>query len=740
MWTPRRIIKGFSVLTLCLLLGPATLFVTIVSGFIFMDLPRNLPDPSPTLPSQPTKLLDIDGNQIADLRRFDQNIPVKQEDIPEILKQALISAEDRSFYDHGGVDPRGTLRALWADITHGEVVQGGSTITQQYVKKAYVGEEQTVTRKLREAVVATQVDRQMSKDEIIWRYLDIVYMGDGSYGVGAAAQSYFRKSVKDLNASEAATLVGVIPAPSAWAPRDNPEQAEVRRVLVLDQMHNEGYLDDQQYEEAKAAKLFLEGSGEPEGPVTRVHPQEKAQAQYPYFVDYVRRYLVAKFGEDTVYTGGLSVQTTMSPALQAQAEKTIGDTLNGTSAPLDMSLVAVEPPTGYVKALVGGRDFSKAQVNLALGGCPPKPSNANGPIEVQVEPTCWHEKTVTGGGTGRQPGSSFKPFVLTAAYEVGIQPTTTYNGPPAWSPPGCTGSQCVINNYEGGAGGTVNLKQATAESLNTVYAPLIRDVGSKENGKPAQGFIHTAEIAKKMGVTSAYYAQGFHQVSGAYALGTIDVSPLDMAASYGVYANRGLRQPATPVVKVVDAQGNVLEDNTNREPQRVLEENVADNVTDALRTVITEGTARSGNIGRPAAGKTGTSENYSNAWFVGYTPTLSTSVWMGYSDTPRTINYKGNRRVAGGGIPTQTWKKFMDGALKDVPVTDFSQPAPIQAPARDVLGGPTVQQSIRPAQQRRPIDTPTGDYNRVQGGVQAATPPTTAPPASAAGTAPAAGQ
>lgn len=728
----RQALRGFSLVTMAVLTVPATVFACVVGGFVFLPLPAQLPEPRPTLPSQATRVYDIDGKEIAVLRRREQNVPVSKEDIPQVLKNAVVAAEDRSFYRHGGVDPRGTLRALSADLRNQSAVQGGSTITQQYVKLAYVGEERTISRKVREAILASQLDRQTDKDEILYRYLSIIYLGDGAYGVGAASESYFRKPVRELNVSEAATLVGVIPAPSARAPRQNLESAEARRKQVLGQMLEVGSLTQPEHDDAVARPLWLEGEGDPPaGPVTTVYNERRSETQFPYFVDYVRRYLVAKYGDDRVFTGGLRVQTTLSPALQAEAEKTVDEALRGTSAPLEMALVAVEPPTGYVKALVGGRDFTKAQVNLALGGCPGRPidGRTKQPMAVQVEPTCWSAPTVRGGGTGRQPGSAFKPFVLAAAYEAGIQPSTIYAAPSTYSPPGCRGSSCVVGNYEGEVFGSVDLKKATASSINTVYAPLIRDVGTKLNGRVVSGFVRTSEVAKKLGITSSYYAEGFHQTGGQYSLGTIDVSPLDMAAAYGVFANRGLRQEATPVVKVVDGEDRVLEDNTSREPVRVLDEAVSDNVTDALRGVVEDGTARrEGQIDRPAAGKTGTSENYTNAWFVGYTPTLSTSLWMGYSDKPRTINYRGNSRVAGGSVPTRTWRQFMEDAVRDVPVTDFSQPAPIRAPAPDVLSVPTVSTQpppIRPNGSRERKNTPKGDFDRTESGAGPVAAPTT---------------
>ena len=713
----RQVFRGFSLATLLVLTLPVAIFVCIVGGFVFLPLPANLPTPRATLPSQGTQVYDASGNQIALIRRYDQNIPVAQTDIPSIMKEATVASEDKNFYKHKGIDVRGTLRAFWADLRNDKTVQGGSTITQQYVKLAYTNRERTVTRKIREAVLASQLDRQTDKEQILYKYLSAVYFGDGTYGVGAASQSYFRVPVNQLNASEAATLVGVIPAPSAWAPRENLDQAEARRKEVLGKMLAQKYVTQAQYDDAIAHPLWLESEGTPPGPVTMVYNEQAPQAQFPYYVDYVKRYLIAKYGSDAVYQGGLRVQTALDPNLQQQAEATVANTLKGTSAPLDMSLVSVEPQTGYVRALVGGRDFAKAQVNLALGGCPTRPP-AN--VKVQVEPTCWHTPSVTGGGTGRQPGSSFKPFVLATAYSEGMSPSKYYSDPSVYSIPDCRGSSCTIHNSEGESRGPISIKEAMAYSLNTVYAPLIRDVG----------FTQTAETAKKLGLDDAWYSQTIHSTSGTYALGVIDVSPLEMASAYGVFADGGLRQVATPVVKAVDATGKVLEDNSDRQPTRALDKAVADNVTDALRGVVDHGTAAGHvNIGRPVAGKTGTTESFGDAWFVGYTPSLSTSVWMGYSDYVHTINYKGNRQVYGGTVPADTWTAYMKQALANVPVTDFSQPAPISSVNKDALtvAGPTTIPPIAPQVTRKPTPTPTGDYDQTSGGTQTvATPPTTA--------------
>jgi penicillin-binding protein 1A len=683
----RRIFRAVAVFLLSAIAVPIATGTTVVAAFIFLPLPATLPEPKPGVESRITRVYDVDRNEIAIFREFEQSIPVQRGDIPLHLKQAVVAVEDRNFYTHGGVDVRGTFRAFWADVRNQRFVQGGSTITQQYVKNAYTGRRRTLVRKVREAVLAAQLDRQVDKDEILFRYLSTIYLGDGAYGVGAASESYFRKPVSQLTLSEAALLAGVIPAPSRYTPRGNPAGAEAKRRFVLQRMHQLGYITFEQLSEAHSQGIWLAGSGEPAGPATLVYPIVQQQARYPYFADYVRRYLEARFGAAKVFRGGLTVYTTIDSEMQEQAEKTVAAALKGTSPPLDMSLVAVEPLTGYVKALVGGRDFAASQVNLALGKL--------------------------GGGSGRQPGSSFKPFVLARAFEEGVSPTKVYPAPNEYRIPGCrrqTG--CVIHNYEGASFGRSDLRRGTWKSINTVYAQLVQDVGVKES----------AELARRMGITTSDPDNPNYGLS--FALGAQEVSPLDMASAFSVFAGRGRRAEPTPVLRVDEPGGKVLLDNQDPAPKRVISELVADNVTDVLRGVITSGTGRAADIGRPVAGKTGTSQEWRDAWFVGYTPTLSTAVWMGYTDRPRPMHgIKGVRNVAGGTIPARTWHDFMVEAVEDVPVTDFSEPAPIRSLAADLKR--RARSGIDPGGRRAVIETPANCGGPCEVGPRA---PAAAPP------------
>ena len=734
----RRLSKPLATFLLCSVTVPLAVAVTVLATLLFVPLPAELPEPRASDGSQASNvyLLEANGSrrQIAVFREYEQNVPVDEPDVPTVLKDAVVSAEDQSFYRHGGIDLRGSLRALAADVWNQSVVQGGSTITQQYVRSAYVTRERTLARKVREAVLAKQLDRQLDKDEILFRYLSGVYLGEGAYGVGAASETYFRKPVSQLTLSEAALLAGLIPSPSRYEPRGNPAMAESKRRLVLTKMLEQGLIDRRQFDEALAQQVWLASQGPAPGPATVVYPPQEPVTELPYFVDYVRRYLLARYGPAKVFRGGLDITVTVDPVKQALAEATVAAQLKGTAPPLEMSMVSVEPATGYVKALVGGRDFAAAQVNLALGGCPSRPADPK--IKVEVEADCWDGPSVDGGGTGRQPGSAFKPFVLSTALSEGVLPTKVYRAPPVLHIPGCrpgpgSAGRCTIGNAEGGGGGSASVRQATVASINTVYAQLVRDVGCKD----------TAETAKKLGVTAAWYSPQFHTCSGTYALGVIDVSPLDMASAFGVLGAGGRRVGPTPVLVATEpgprGERRVLEDNTQPQPKQVVPEAVADTVTDILKGVITSGTATAADIGRPAAGKTGTGQNFTNAWFVGYTPALSTAVWMGYSDdqaTPLT-GIKGVSRVFGGTIPARTWHDFMAAALKDVPATDFSEPPPISSLARAFrppgAGPGRGSVGVAPGSRRGLAGTGSGGPYEVAPPrlvVTARPPPTTPPP------------
>lgn len=606
---------------------------------LYGDLPGTVPEEHERVVARPTVVLDASGAEIGEFREFDLTVPVTPEDIPLVLSQAVVASEDRNFWEHDGVDLEGILRAAVANVRSGDVVQGGSTITQQLVKNRYLSAERTFERKLDEAILASRLEQEMSKDEILFEYLDTTYFGGGAYGVGAAAQTYFHKPVSELTLSESALLVGLIPAPSDLDPRLDPFGAEAARQRVLGAMLEVGFIDQPTHDAARAEMLWYAGLGAPDRPATVYHPpREVDPGTNPYFLDYVRRELVDRFGAEAVHRGGLVVETTLDPAAQQAAERAVTAALEGTEAPVDMTLVAVEPRTGHVRAFIGGRDWEASQVNLALGG-----------------------------SLGMQPGSSFKPFVLTAALEAGIHPDDTRPAPGSWEVPGCVGA-CTVANYNGRDYGEMSVRNATWSSVNTLYSSLTHELGPTT----------VAETARRLGVESIDPSAD-HGVS--LALGSAEVAPLDLAAGYATLAAGGLRATPTPIRRVLDADGLIMLDNTLPRAERVVDEAVAAHVTDVLTGVITYGTGTAADLGRPAAGKTGTAEDYRAAWFAGYTPQLTAVVWMGHADEPRPLeDVAGHAAVTGGTLPAAAWAAFMGEVHADLEVLAFAEPGPLPSP------------------------------------------------------------
>lgn len=665
---PRMSAKTLLIAVLAVCLGLPAFAATAMGALLSFDLPGTFPERNPRIESEPSEVYDAAGNRIATFREFELTVDVHPEDVPQAVEDAVIAAEDRTFFEHNGVDPEAVFRAALENYESGEIVQGGSTITQQLVKNEYLSGEQSFARKLREAILATRLERERSKDEILFEYLDTVYFGDGAYGVGAAAQSYFRKDVSELGISEAATLAAIIPAPTRYSPRADFEEAEARRLLVLDAMHETGAITDDQLVDARAQRLWFAPFGDPQGPATVIHPEPTSETPiHPYFVDYLRRWLVARYDPELIYRGGLRIETTLDPRLQLEAAAATAASLEGTAPPLDTALVSVEPSTGFVRAMVGGRDVRQSQVNLALGG-----------------------------STGMQPGSSFKPFVLAAAFEHGHDPNDVYPAPSTYVLPGCEG-ECTVGNYEGSSRGSQTLRAATQSSTNTVYAQLVGDVGT-----PA-----VADLANRAGVSSIR-PDGWYGPS--LALGAYEVSPLEMAAGYATLANHGERVPTTPVARILDDDGQVLLDRaTAPAGEQVIDVAIADTVTDVLRGVITDGTGTRADLGRPAAGKTGTAQAYRAAWFVGYTPQLATSVWMGYTDAPRSLyGINGVARVTGGSIPAQTWAQFMRAAHGPWPVLDFPAPGPLPPPVETGPAAPAPAPQAPPPPAPAPPNPVTG--------------------------------
>ncbi|MBA2463064.1 MAG: PBP1A family penicillin-binding protein [Actinobacteria bacterium] len=552
---------------------------------------------------------------LAVLRGSEARTLVDYEDIHPMMRHAIVAIEDRRFWEHDGVDFRGIARAAWADIRSQRVVEGGSTITQQFVKNALDRDQRTIARKVREAALAWQLERPggWSKQDILEAYLNTIYFGNGAYGVQQAARTYFGHGVSRMTVAEAALLAGIPANPTRYDPVTSPRQARERRQLVLQAMYEEGKITLPQLEQADAAPL-------PDPDEVRL-PGTEGPAQH--FVNYVKQQLIDEYGSSRVFGGGLRVTTTIDLDLQTAAREAISKWLTSPDGP-SAALVAIDPRDGAVKAMVGGNNYRKSQFNLA----------------VQSE---------------RQPGSAFKPFVLAEALRQGISPATRFEserqeidlGDRFW----------VVNNYENGYAGSIDIERATIDSDNAVYAQLTQLVGSKR----------VALMAKRLGIQS--------ELDGVYSigLGSEEVNPLELARAYASFATGGRRidtslkranQPRV-IAEVRDEEGKPILINRPR-GKRVLTPGQAAFVSSILQRVVVEGTGvRAALADRPVAGKTGTTENYGDAWFVGYTPQLVVAVWVGYPTTlqPMLTEFNGES-VTGGSYPALIWKTFAEKALE----------------------------------------------------------------------------
>ena len=618
----RGTLFGLLLLIVALLATFAGFYVGVTQSLSPLDLSAGSPESAQT-----TKIFDDAENPtlLAELHGVENREVLSADQIPQVMRDAIVAVEDERFYSHNGVDFLGILRAMWANLRNRDFVQGGSTITQQYIKNAFVNSDRTLDRKFREATLAYQLEKQWSKEKILNEYLNIIYFGEGAYGIEAAAQEYFNVHAADLSVDQAALLAGLPKAPSAYSPRRDPEAAMNRRGLVLNKMYQQHFITSAELQEALAKPLKLAQKTTDDG------------ADVPYWIEMVREELVARYGSSTVLGGGLRAYISVDLELQQQAEKAISGILTEPGDPA-AALVSVDVRTGRLLAMVGGEDFSTSQFNLATQG-------------------------------KRQPGSAFKPFVLATALAQGMSPDTLYeSGAIEIDLPGGTWDVDSTDK------GPISLRRATAESSNGVYSRLIMDVGAEA----------VAQTAYDMGIQTNLG----QEPNPAIALGglTTGVSPLEMAMAYATLATGGERLSATvpfnpssssfPIVidRVTDSTGEVLDQNGVTRT-RVLDDGVAALVTSCLQGVISGGTGTAADIGRAAAGKTGTTSNYRDAWFVGYTPDIVTVVWVGYPDEQKAMTDVHGIKVTGGSLPAKIWAAFMKAALKEVPESQFAQPS-----------------------------------------------------------------
>lgn len=600
-----------------ILLGIFTFVVVTAVGVLVGFVTANI-NAKPNLageirPPASSQIYDSAGNEIANIHAAENRMPVKIEQIPANLQQAFVAVEDNRFYEHKGVDPKGLLRALYSNITKNEIAEGGSTITQQLAKNAYLTQERTFKRKIQEVFLAIQLEKQYTKQEILELYLNQIYFGQGAYGVQAASKIYFGKNVEDLNLSECALLAGIPKSPNYFSPFNNFQASLDRRNVVIDQMVKYHYINHEEAVAAKTTEIILAQPNVPE-------EQKDAEA----FINYVTQILVERYGADSIYKEGLKIYTTIDMDIQRMAEQVVKDNLpafytdaNGLEQP-QCALVAIDPKTGYIKAMIGGR--GQDQFNRAT----------------MAE---------------RQPGSVFKPFVFAAALEkLNYTPDTYVDDSPininGWRP----------QNDSGTFSGSVPLRTIATRSLNVPTVKIAKELGMDV----------PIYYAQEMGITTFVLEGDPNDRNLATALGglTRGVTPLELTSAYCTFANNGVYVPFVAITKVLDRNGKVLEE-AIPEGKVVISAQSAAFLTSMLEDVITRGTGKKAKIDRPAAGKTGTTSNYNDAWFVGYTPDLVAGVWIGNDDNSSLPG------IMGGQTPAIMWSDFMKKALANVPAHDF---------------------------------------------------------------------
>ena len=605
------------------------LALLLIGLWLTLDLPDDSPEPQSAL------LVAADGQELAVLSEEGRRSNVTLEEVAPVMADAVVAAEDRRFYGHSGVDPIGIARAGWRN-TIGGGTQGGSTITQQLIKNVTSEGSRSLWNKLEEAVLAIKLEQIEDKDHILERYLNVVYFGRGVYGVEAAAQVYFGVPAAELTLPQAALLAGLLRSPETADPAEDPEEATRRRQTVLDAMVEAGAVSD---EEAAAA------AAEPVEAVPEVDAVRLVAGVAPHFVDWVTADAIAAVGEAAIYRDGLRIVTTLDLDAQRAAEQSVAKVLSEPGDP-QAALIALDTD-GAVRAHVGSRSYEELQVDVVRG--------------------------LDGGGSGRQPGSAFKPFVLQAALERGAHLSDTYAGP-SHIDVEVDGAPWSVDNYGNEDHGTLDLLQATASSVNTVYAQLLAATGPQAVVDAA----HAAGIGSDLSPEPAI------------ALGTEEVSPLEMAEAYLTLANDGNRIPPYTIERIETPDGEVVWEPDRPSPERAVEEGVARGVTHALQGVIEGGTGEGADIDRPAAGKTGTTQENVDAWFAGYVPGYAAVVWMGYAD-PAPMSDVHGRSVTGGSFPADIWREFMLTAVADRPPDDFP------APPDELLQGEPVTLSVEPS-------------------------------------------
>lgn len=622
--------KGVATTASVTLLGATTLVSAVVAGGL-MGLAisfRNLPDVrmlNSYVPKQTSYIYDINGKLLDTFHGEENRKLVKLNQISPHLKLAVIAIEDSHFYQHNGINPNSVLRASRANWKKGEVVEGASTITMQLVKNLFLTQQRTIERKLPEAVLAVRVERVFNKDQILELYLNNIYWGHNSYGVQTAAESYFGKSAAELTLAEAAMMAGLIQAPERYSPFINYQASKARQKVVLRRMRELGWISPEEEKKALSEPLLV------------AEPTAWSQSKLPYVTDAVLKELKLHLDPEVIEQGGLYIQTTVDYDMQRMAEVLVRQEveklqLQGVNAD-QIALVAVDPRTHFVKVLVGGTGYEQTQFNRA--------TQAN-----------------------RQPGSSFKPFVFYAALASG-----------EYTPDSILDDSEVVyqeidgpyepQNYDEEFLGEITLEKSLIISQNV---PAVK-LGQSLIGEDEELLLdRVIEIAKSLGIKSELMP------ITSLPLGSMGVTPLEMTGAYATFANNGWHSDTTMIVRVTNTNGELLLDNSPQ-PKRVLDPWATATLNSILQNVITEGTGMAADIGRPAAGKTGTTSSERDVWFVGYVPQLAAAVWVG-NDQFEPLG----EDITGGQHAAPIWRQFMLNALQDKPIEEFLDPEQFSVP------------------------------------------------------------
>ena len=630
--------KGNFFLYILMMIASAILAAVAAFNLYLASLPpiSNFED---IKPNPVTSIYSSDGENIKTFTVFRfEKVSIK--DIPNSLKYAIIATEDKNFYHHRGFDTIGLLRSVVVNLKAGSAKQGASTITQQLARILFLSNERTFDRKIKELIIAHRIEKTISKDEILEMYLNSVYLGSGTYGVLSASKTYFNKNLNELTLAEAALIAGLPQAPSVYSPLQNPNMAIQRRNQVLRRLYKTGYITKKQNEKAKAEELHLNNK-------SRIYSFNKA----PYFIDFVLRELeYIGFREEDISQGGLKIYTTLDYKSQEAADNAINNRLKASKLTGDktqMALFSFSPTTGKIYAYVGGKNYEKSQYDRILNAV-------------------------------RPPGSSFKPFVYATALQQGVKVNDIVNDAPVsfgrWAP----------RNYGGKYRGKIPVWQAVAVSSNVVAVKMIEKVGVP----------NVISTAREMGITTHL------QSDMTIALGSNGVKLYDMVIAYGAFANGGFRVRPYAVERVENSRGVVIYENPGPKNVKVISYDTAAGMTYMLQKVVEVGTGRAANIGRAVAGKTGTTDDYRDAWFVGYTPDIVAGVWLGNDNNSKLPG------ITGGMMPAQVWADYMKVALKNYPNSVFDYPRPDSKGEAVILDEPTEKMEEDDVQIDENIEVP----------------------------------